>query len=110
MSEEITGSVRLVLADGTVLDNCECGYSNRNVWCYLKGMSFSEAFQHFSKPELFSTIIFEMEFGNIIHRVTYSNIEHITGIYQGNSEIDISLEGYNIDIKKERIINEEINK
>lgn len=109
MPEEITEIVRLILADGTILENCECGYSNRSVWCYLKGVTFSEAFQYFSKPERFNTITLELEFGNVIHRITYSNIEHITGIQQDHNGINVSLEGFNIETKKERIVNEEIN-
>lgn len=105
MSDEMIDIRRLILADGTVLENCECGYSSRNLWCFLKDIPFGEAFQYFSSPEKFSTVIFEMTFGDITDRITYSGFQEITAVQQSENSVDVRLEGYKIDIKKERIFN-----
>lgn len=101
----LKSSVRLILKDGTILDNCECGYSNRSLWCYLRGIPFGEAFQYFSGPDKFETIIFDIIFGNTIDRITYSGFEQITAVQQSEFTVDVRLEGYKIDIKEERIYN-----
>ena len=103
MPNDIIDIKRLILADGTVLENCECGYSNRNLWCFLSGIPFSEAFQYFSGPEKFNTVIFEMTFGSITDRITYKGLEHITAVQQSEHTVDVRLEGYKIDIERERI-------
>ena len=96
-------TTRLILADGTVLKNCECGCSARDLWCFLKDIPFGEAFQYFSDPEKFQTVIFEMQCGGIIDRITYSGLEHIMAVQQNTSTVDVRLEGYNIIINKERV-------
>lgn len=107
MSEEIIEIKKLILADGTVLENCECGYSNRSLWCFLKGIPFGEAFQYFSSPEKFKTVIFEMTFGRITDRITYSGFEEITAVQQSEETVDVRLEGYKITVEKERIFEDQ---
>lgn len=41
----------LELADGTVLENASCGYSNRNLWCWVPKKTMAECFQMFSDLE-----------------------------------------------------------
>lgn len=50
---------KLTLYDGTDLENCECGLSsNGTLWCYLKNMTFSQAFSLFSDAEKTAKIDF----------------------------------------------------
>ena len=103
MPDEFIEVKRLILADGTILDDCECGYSSKNLWCFLKGIPFGEVFGYFSEPRKYETVIFEMTFGDITDRITYSGLEHITAVQQGDETVDVRLEGYNVTVKKERI-------
>ena len=103
MPEDIVDSKRLILADGTVLEDCDCGYSNKNLWCFLKNIPFGEAFQYFSDPKKFNTVIFEMTVGDLTDRITYSGLERVTAIQQNEFTVDVRLEGYIISIQKERI-------
>lgn len=102
MAEENYGR-RLILKDGTILDDCECGYTARNLWCFLNGVSFAEAFQYFSKPENYETVVFELTFGDITDQFTYTGIERMTAIQQNSKTLDVRLEGYNIQETQKRI-------
>ncbi len=72
--------VRLILKNGTRLENCRCGYYDKSLWCFLTDISFFDAFRYFSSPEAFETVIFEMEDDYRIDRLIYSNIEEITSV------------------------------
>lgn len=95
---------RLILADGTVLENCDCGYTNRSLWCFLKGISFGEAFQYFSSPDKFQSVTLELEYMDFTDQIKYSGFEAITSIVQSENTVDVRVEGYKIDIEKTRII------
>lgn len=100
---------RLILKDGTVLNNCECGYYNRSLWCYLKGYSFSEAFQLFSDPDNFETVIFEYGTKDYYKRISYSGFESITAVEQRELTVDVRLEGNEIIIHEDMIAQEDQN-
>ena len=102
MPEEENIEKKLILADGKVLNDCECGYSNRNLWCFLKGIPFGEAFQYFSSPDKFKTITFVIQFGDIIDKIKYTGFEQVTAVQQSEFTVDVRLEGYKIDIEKTR--------
>ena len=104
MPEEEMIEKKLILADGTVLNNCECGYSNRNLWCFLTGIPFGEAFQYFSSPEKYKSVTFVMKFGDITDSITYSGFEQITAVQQSEFTVDVRLEGYKIDITRDKKI------
>ena len=95
---------RLILADGTVLENCECGYSSKTLWCFLAGISFGETFQYFSSPEKYHKIIFELEYEGFIDKITYTGLDQITAVQQSEFTVDVRLEGYHIDIEKTRVV------
>lgn len=94
---------RLILADGTVLENCDCGYSNRSLWCFLTGVSFGEAFQYFSSPEKLKTVILQLEFMDFIDQTTYSGLQELVAIVQSEKTVDVHIEGYKITEEKKRI-------
>ena len=50
---------RLILADGTVLENSEAGYAERVLWCYLKDVNMQTAAALFLDPTKTATIRFE---------------------------------------------------
>ena len=82
---------RLVLADGTVLDECECGYADRQLWCYLRNLTFNQAFQLFSDSEKTCEIIFEYGLETALTRETYSDFTYIVSINRRELTIDICL-------------------
>lgn len=102
MPEEIVDSKRLVLADGTVLEDCECGYFNKTLWCSLKNIPFHEAFQYFSDVSKFNTVIFEMTVGDLTDRIIYRGLERITAVQQNEFTVDVRLEGYSIQMERQR--------
>lgn len=91
---------RLILNDGTVLENCECGYASRSLWCFLSDIPFGEVFQYFSSPDKFSTVIFELEYEKYKDIFTYSGLEQITSVVQNEFTVDVRLEGYHVNIDK----------
>lgn len=97
----------LVMGDGTVLENCECGYSNKNLWCFLTGIPFGEAFQYFSTPEKISKVLLIMKFGSVIVYTRYSGFEEVTEVRQNDEHVDVRLQGYRITVEKERVIAED---
>ena len=96
--------VRLILHDGTVLNNCECGYYKKNLWCYLKGISFSDAFRYFSDPEAYYSVTFDMGFQPaFFERIVYTGFTDMTAIQKEEDRISVRLEGDNITIEENRI-------
>lgn len=94
---------RIILTDGTVLENCDCSNIDRGVWCTLRGISFEEAYQYFSDPRKFETIILELQYIDFIEKITYSGIDEVVSIVRSRDSIDIHLEGYRINETRERI-------
>jgi hypothetical protein len=50
---------RLILSDGTVLENGECGYADGRLWCWVSGMTMAEAAEMFFDPGRTDHIVFE---------------------------------------------------
>ena len=99
---------RLILADGTILKDCECGYYDKSLWCFLKNITFAEAFQHFSSPNKFGTIIFDIVYKNgVIERFKYSGFDQIISVVQKEFTVDVRIQGANIEIEESKITNEE---
>lgn len=86
---------RLIMGDGTVFEEGECGYAEHQLWCWIKNITFAEAFAVFSNPFKTNTI-----------RFIHSNIEEIyTGfttiniIKQSEFTVDIRLVGENTSVE-----------
>ena len=94
---------KLILDDGTVLDNCECGYYNRTLWCYLKGFSFNEAFALFSDSNSFKTITFEFGIDSYRKQIIYKGLTSLIAIEKHEFTIDVRLEGTDIVIEEKTI-------
>lgn len=99
--------LRLVMADGRILDQSECGYADQKLWCYLKDLTFAEAFQIFSDPEKTSVIKFEYGLENRFTRITYAGFSDIVSINKREFTIDVCLTGTDTDIQQEEVIPDE---
>lgn len=97
---------RITLNDGTELDNCECGYSEKSLWCSFSELTFAQAYALFSDPEKNSKIIFDIIDDYRIIRTTYSGFEKLTSISQREFAVDVIITGSNITIEKEVISRE----
>jgi len=62
MREQKTGQ-RLILADGTKLEDSYAGYAEGYLWCYLRGLSMAEAGALFLDPE--KTAVIKFEYGEM---------------------------------------------
>lgn len=99
---------RLILADGTVLMNCECGLYENTIGCTVRDLSIADAVVHFLNPTNFETIIFDIVYSmGYTDRFEYSGIEKLSSIAQREHHVDVYLEGTNIIEKKSRIYNQE---
>ena len=76
----------LIMKDGTILTDSQCGYADHTLWCYVKGLTMSEAFAMFSDPEKTGKIIFRYSYG-------------VEEVYEGFTEmISINKREFTIDI------------
>ena len=50
---------RLILHDGTVIEDGEAGYSQGFLWCYVTGMTLPQAAAVFFNPAATKVIIFQ---------------------------------------------------
>ena len=94
---------RIILTDGTLLENCDCSNIDRGVWCTLRGIPFEDAYQYFSDPRKFETIILELQYIDFIEKITYSGLDEVISIVRSRDSIDVHLEGYKITESRERI-------
>lgn len=83
---------RIILADGTILEGSECGYAEKRLWCFLKGLTFVQAFQIFSDPEKIKKIIFEYGYVDSPIREEYIGFINMVSIVKRETTIDICLE------------------
>lgn len=51
--------VRLVFADGTIIEDGSCGYAEGNLWCWVTGFTMPQAAQIFLDPAKTERIIFQ---------------------------------------------------
>ena len=50
---------RLILMDGTQIENGRCGYSDGHLWCWITGYTMQEAATIFFDAEKTGKIVFE---------------------------------------------------
>lgn len=94
---------RLILADGSILENCGCGYYEKTLGCFLNGFTFGEAFQHFSDPSKFETVVFEMEEAEFLTQIKYSGFDTLSSIIQREGRIEVTVTGSSITIEETKI-------
>lgn len=54
---------RLILNDGTIIEDGQCGYADGNLWCYMTGYTIQQAASMFLYPE--NTEHIEFQFGEM---------------------------------------------
>ena len=95
---------KLILANGQEFDGSSCGFDGEySVWCFLKDVSFTEAFQYFSNPASWGTVIFDLYSLNSIHRTTYTGLTELNAIQQARDSVNVRLKGFDIQIHEEDI-------
>lgn len=65
---------RLILADGTQIENGRCGYSDGHLWCWISGYTMTQAAQLFLEPAKTNRIVYE--YGEMSD--TYENFTNCT--------------------------------
>lgn len=50
---------RLILKDGTIIENGSCGYSDGRLWCWFHGFTMAQAAQVFCDHEKTDHILYE---------------------------------------------------
>lgn len=96
----------LTMNDGSILEDCQCGSYENYLDCTIKGLTFGEAYSHFSDVSKYGTIIFEIEEPYFIDRTTYTGMNKLVSITQRNNFIEIYLEGTEIVVTHERRLKE----
>ena len=66
MSEIQNHGLRIVLSDGSVIENGRCGYSDGHLWCWLAGYTMPQAAQIFFDPGKTAIIVYE--YGEMMDR------------------------------------------
>lgn len=79
----------LILKDGTELEGSECGYAEHHLWCYIKGMSFGDAFAVFSDPTKTEEMVFK--YGS--REEKYVGFTDLDVIQKREFTIDVRLNG-----------------
>ena len=98
---------QLLLTDGTTLNNCSCGLYDNTLTCFIKDLSFVDAFKYFMDPDNFSTITFDIVYSmGFTDRIEYNGLERVISVIQKKGQVDICLEGSNITKKSSRIYNQ----
>lgn len=78
---------RLILNDGTALENAEAGYAEQVLWCYIPGLSVVQVFPLFSDAQKTQKITFE--YGEMSD--VYEGFTVISAIIQGEDMTRIAL-------------------
>jgi hypothetical protein len=84
---EPTTGQRLILNDGTTLENAEAGYANGVLWCYVPGITTQQAAALFFDPAKTQKIIFQYgEMQNV-----YEGFTVVTAMLQDEDQVSIGL-------------------
>ena len=85
---------QIILNDGTVLQNSGAGYSDHKLWCWVEGVTMTEAFAMFSDPA--KTSVIRHRYGT--KEEVYRNFTNITLIRTGEFSVHVRMEGTNTSI------------
>ena len=78
---------RLILADGTTLENGEAGYYDHVLWCYIPGGTIPEMASVFTDPS--KTAVIKFEYGEMAD--VYEGFTNVTALIMSENEVKISL-------------------
>ena len=94
----------LQLKNGTVFEDGECGFADGKLWCWVRGVSFAEAFAAFSDSDNIS----EIRYKHVTKETIYYGFNDIDVIRKteyepGKYSIDLRLIGENIHYEEHDI-------
>lgn len=84
---EPTTGRRLILNDGTVLEDAQAGYDSGVLWCYVPGITMQQAAVLFFDPAKTQKIVFQYgEMENTLEGFTV-----VTAMLQNEDQVSIGL-------------------
>ena len=83
----MTDKPSLILNNGVVYEDSQCGYADHNLWCWIKGSSLNEVFAAFSDPE--NTKVIRFLYGDT--EETYTGFTEIVLIRKSEFTVDVRL-------------------
>ena len=87
MPEQKTGQ-RLILMDGTTIENGRAGYSEKHLWLWVTGYTMQQAAAIFLNPSKTGVIVFE--YGEMSNR--YEGFTDCTNLFiDGDDQINVCL-------------------
>ena len=78
---------RLILMDGTQIEDGSCGYADRRLWCYVKNYTMPQAAQVFLDPSKTGKIIFQ--YGDMSDE--YDGFTYCTNIFLDEDQVSVCL-------------------
>ena len=96
----------LLMHDGTKFENSQCGYFENTLWLYLKDITFVDAIQRLSDPNIYSTVIFDITDEYRTVRTTYSGLTRIESAIQRLDGVDVCIKGEHVIVTEEIIKDE----
>lgn len=84
---EPTTGRRLILNDGTVLENAQAGYASGVLWCYVPGITMQQAAVMFFDPAKTQKTIFQ--YGEM--QDVYEGFTVVSAMLQDEDQVSIGL-------------------
>lgn len=78
---------RLILADGTTIENGSCGYASAHLWCWLPGSTMQEAAALFFDASKTARIVYE--YGEMSD--VYEGFTVCTNLFIDDGQISVCL-------------------
>lgn len=85
---------KVVMADGTELLDAEIGYTDQHIWCFLKNVTFPEAYDLFSDPLKTQVLIFD-----------YGDMQDVHEGFTELHTIKKTEDGVNVRMNKPEVLN-----
>ena len=87
----------LILANGVRLDDCQAGFADGNLWCWLHGCTFGKAYELFSVPENIAEITFV--YGHL--KAVFRGADTIKAIMTNRDGIQVMVTGADMTMEKD---------
>ena len=86
--------LRLILMDGTILENATAGSAGSFLWCNVPGMTMAQAAAVFLDPEKTGHIVFQ--YGEMTDE--YDGFTNCTALMETGGNISVSLTRGNVNV------------
>ncbi len=97
------GRFKLILANGEVLDDCQAGYADGSLWCWLRGCTMGQAYSLFSVPDNIREITFI--YGSL--KAIFRGADILEAIITNRDDISVRLSGDEITAEMDIPVGEE---